>query len=202
MVMDVLDDESDQEIFSVNGCRDESSILNVRKIHTVRCTGSQPASCDQCETCLLNQKVAFTKQWFGRCGQSTQKEHILKLLSSCGSPDTLEKMLSLLQTLDSKDFMYSVSKVNPNFSNVYSHGSSSTGAIADEDIEDIIANDLNWFQSTSQWTRLNYLLNLVKHLDAYTTEIVRNYMKKLYEFEKQRSQTRASRTGQLPSLRY
>ncbi|XP_062979317.1 F-box and WD repeat domain containing protein 10B [Elgaria multicarinata webbii] len=118
--------------------------------------------CHSCKSCILSWKTFSTREWFVRAGQASQRQFLVGIIKRFKSQDLLNYTWNLLQSTNTKDFTYSRSSVNSDFT------SSSTldRALDPQKVEHSMASLWKWFLNASFWTKANYILLLLQMCDA------------------------------------
>ena len=142
-------------------------------------------SCGICEDCCLGAKLNHTKEWFCRCGEPVKRKYLLGLVQRFDSMDLLEYIASLLQSFQYKDFTYMRSRSKPSL--IIDTSSPPTNhALNESELLDTVDNYLEWFTSSTYWTKANYLLGLMQLCDTHLLHIVATKTRALCERERKR----------------
>ncbi len=148
----------------------------------MHCTGSIYSECGTCESCVLNRKLNFTKEWFPRLSENLRQKFIQKLLRGVSSLELISSLLGLLKPLQCKDFTYARCKASLTFNNDLSSTINVTNNVVNQnDMARYISDDREWFESSSNWTKSNYLLRILQFCNPYTLETVKSFLQKRYE---------------------
>lgn len=140
----------------------ELALYNASRL---RCNGQKFTTCGNCEVCQLGHQLNYTKEWFLRCSEETQRQFILGLVHRYNSTDLHEYTNALLRPLEGKDFIYAMSRNRPSlkedlFGPVANHALSKTKLTKD------IFACLNWFESSPHWTKCNFMLGLMQSCNS------------------------------------
>ena len=146
--------------------------FNLGKAPELRCVHSQDNTiCGECECCCLTKKLTDVKEWFFRAGDQSKKRFTLGLVRRLHSVDLMSHLVSLLQPLLCKDFMYARSRTNPSL-NTDRCTMSSDRALDAHEIERKIAETWYWFQGANYWTKWNFILCLLQQCDAHLLNVI------------------------------
>lgn len=150
----------------------ESYEFNLGKAPELRCIHNQKNTiCGECESCLLIKRLNSVKQWFFRAGDQSRRRFTLGLVRRLHSVDLLQHLVTLLQPLLCKDFMYARSRTNPSLGTDRSTMSSDR-ALNTYETERNIAEAWYWFQSANYWTKWNFILCLFQECEAHLLNII------------------------------
>ncbi|XP_028417318.1 CMT1A duplicated region transcript 1 protein-like [Dendronephthya gigantea] len=155
---------------------DNSTAISELSIHNapqLRCNGEKFTTCGKCESCELGSQLLYTKEWFPRCSEQTQRQFVLGLVHRYNSIDLHEYTNHLLNTLEGKDFIYSRSRNRPSLKEDMS-GAVSNHALNRSQLKKDILDCLNWFESSSYWTKCNFMLGLLQSCNAQLLHIIGN----------------------------
>eukprot|EP00794_Sanderia_malayensis_P008819 gene8819-9764_t len=150
-----------------------------------RCTGLNASckDCGTCDSCILNNKITFAKEWFTRLSENAKQKFLRKLLNTCcDSVELMGSLIEHLKPLQSKDFTYSRSKASAVFNFEMSNTTQNLeNPIGHSELLKYASLDREWFESATPWSRLNYLLRIFQYCNSYTLDSMRHTMHKRYE---------------------
>ena len=149
------------------------SELSINNAPKLRCNAGKFTICDKCEACELGRKLLYTKEWFFRCSEQTQRQFLLALVHRYNSIDLHEYTNAVLTTLEGKDYIYARSRNRPSLKEDMS-GSSSNHALNKIQLRRDILDCLTWFESSPYWTKCNFMLELMKSCNAQLLHMIGN----------------------------
>lgn len=150
----------------------ETYEFNLGKAPELRCVFSQKATvCGKCETCELNDRLKYVKEWFPRFGDHSQKRFMLGLMRRIHSINLLQQLVTLLQPLLNKDYTYARMRTCPSLRTdtmtLSSDRSLSSGAV-----EYYITSTWDWFAKSNYWSKSNFALALLRLCDVHLLHIL------------------------------
>lgn len=146
--------------------------FNLGKAHELRCINNgKTTTCGECETCQLNLKLKEVREWFFRLGDFSKKKFMLGLLRRIQSTDLLEQMVSLLQSVVMKDFIYSRMRTQPSL-DTDAMTLSADRALNEEDVMQYITSIWDWFVQVPYWSKANFVFGLLQMCDAHLLSLL------------------------------
>ena len=158
----------------MEGCFDNTtafSELSINNAPQLRCSGTKFTTCGKCEACKLGSQLLYTKEWFLRCSDQSQRQFVLGLVHRYNSTDLHEYTNALLTTLEGKDFIYARSRNRPSLKGD-SSGPPSNHALNTVQLRKDILNCLNWFEESPYWTKCNFMLGIMQSCSAQLLHII------------------------------
>lgn len=141
--------------------------FNIGKVLSLRCVSSQQViSCGECEICFLSDRMKNVKEFFFKMGDYFRKRFMLGLMRRFYSVDLLYQMVSLLQLLFCKDFIYFRSRVVSSLDTdmiIFS----SDRVMDLMEVERFITGIWMWFQKVMYWIKVNFVLFLFQFCDSF-----------------------------------
>ncbi|KAL5018200.1 hypothetical protein ScPMuIL_003922 [Solemya velum] len=145
---------------------------NLGKASQLRCTNVEGTTgCGDCETCDTAIRLRRIKELFPRLGDHSKKRLMLGIMRRLHSVDLLQQVVSLLQPLLCKDFIYSRSRTNPSL-NTDTATLSSDRSLDAYVVEQYILDTWTWFQGTNYWSKANFALAMLQLCDAHLLHIL------------------------------
>ena len=144
----------------------ESFVFNLGKAQGLRCTGTDKKICGKCEGCLFQMKITPVKAWLCRAGDQAKRRFMLGLLRRLHSVDLVRYVVNLLQPMLCKDFMYARSRSKPSLA-TDSATMSNDRALNVVELEKNIAETWDWFQSSSYWTKSNFIVTMLQECEQH-----------------------------------
>ncbi|KAF6092873.1 CMT1A duplicated region transcript 1 [Phyllostomus discolor] len=141
----------------------ESRLKNAPYFRCEKGNDSVPV-CQRCDTCVLARKIFFTKEWFQRIGEISQRRFLVSILEHLDSLYLLHYFQTILQTTQGKDFIYNRSRINLS----KKEGKivkSSLNQMLDKTVEQKMREVLCWFGTTTHKTKVKYTLLLLQMCD-------------------------------------
>ncbi|XP_044838533.1 CMT1A duplicated region transcript 1 protein isoform X2 [Mauremys mutica] len=151
-------------------------------------TGLVPV-CQICETCVLSWRVFYTKEWFLRASNVTQRKFLVGIVKRFNSLDLLNYAEKVLQTSHGKDFTFSRSRVTPSLKEDMTT-SASDRALNIVTLEKAMSETWKWFKNSSYWTKANYTLLLLQMCNPKLLFIAANLVRVLLVREQSASSKR------------
>ena len=146
--------------------------FNLGKAHELRCVNTGKSTvCGQCETCQLTLKLKEMKEWFHRLGDYSRKKFMLGLLRRIHSVDLLQQLVSLLQPVVMKDFMYARTRSQPSLKTDVMTLSADR-ALLEDDVLQYITSTWDWFVKSSYWSKANFAFSLLQACDAHLLHLL------------------------------
>ncbi|XP_037021434.2 F-box and WD repeat domain containing protein 10B [Artibeus jamaicensis] len=119
--------------------------------------------CQRCDTRVLARRIFFTKEWFRRIGEISQRRFLVSILEHLDSLYLLHYFQTILQTTQGKDFIYNRSRIN--LSKEGKIVKSSLNQMLDKTVEQKMREILCWFGTTTHKTKAKYTLLLLQMCD-------------------------------------
>ncbi|KAG5262886.1 hypothetical protein AALO_G00280070 [Alosa alosa] len=151
-------------------------------------------SCGNCQSCVLSSKVLQTIYWFLKTGELTKRKFLSGVLARCENSGILENISNVLEVTMGKDFTYARSRLKPGLSGDASHCSSNR-ALDPKILKDDIRQTWDWFSHSSNWTKSNYLMEMLSLCDTELLHILGNLVHVLLVREKRNPHTLRSALG-------
>lgn len=157
------------------------SIINAPQL---RCTTNKydVTTCGQCEACLLTHVLNKTKEWFTRCGEASQRQFTMGLMSRLDYRKSYQHILMLLSPLVGKDYTYTRSRSSPSLAIDYAT-SPSDRALKKSFVVNSINETWQWFTAAKEWTRINFLLGILRWCDTRLLYILNSQCMALYKWK-------------------
>ena len=156
--------------------------MDIRKIGDVKCSAGPRRDCGNCESCIMQRKLAMADECLSRVSEAKKQTYIRSLLQRCNSVEIISSLVGLLEPLMHKDFIYAKSKVNATFDkDLVNMTNLSNRSMDITTVESYMLDDMIWFSSASSWAKLNYLLYILKLCNSFTLENVVTFLKNQYE---------------------
>nr|KAF6305262.1 F-box and WD repeat domain containing 10 [Pipistrellus kuhlii] len=155
------------------------------KLKTVpffRCENETVPVCQRCETCILARKIFSTKEWFRRVSDIAQRRFLVSILGQLDSLYLLHYFLTLLQTIQGKDFIYNRSRVDLS-KREEDIMKFSVSQILDKTVEQNMKEILCWFRNSTHRTKANYTLLLLQMCGPKLLLIAANVIRVLFQKE-------------------
>ncbi|XP_046584834.1 LOW QUALITY PROTEIN: CMT1A duplicated region transcript 1 protein-like [Haliotis rubra] len=150
----------------------ETYEFNLGKAPELRCVFSQKATvCGKCETCELNDRLKYVKEWFVRFGDHSQKRFMLGLMRRIHSINLLQQLVTLLQPLVNKDFTYARTRTCPSL-RTDTMTLSSDRSLSSSAVEYYITSTWDWFAKSNYWSKSNFALALLRLCDVHLLHIL------------------------------
>ncbi|XP_070185909.1 F-box and WD repeat domain containing protein 10B-like isoform X2 [Littorina saxatilis] len=141
--------------------------FNLGRAPNLRCVNTGKSTvCGECETCLLTLKMKEVKEWFHRLGDNSRKKFMLGLLRRIHSVDLLRQLVTLLQPVVMKDFMYARARSQPSLTTDMMTLSADR-ALSEDDVLKYITSTWDWFAKSSYWSKANFAFSLLQACDAH-----------------------------------
>ncbi|XP_032899847.1 CMT1A duplicated region transcript 1 protein [Amblyraja radiata] len=158
----------------------EASEFNISTSDTYTCLSARCSErpCGSCQTCNLDRKLVYTKEWFIRAGDLS-KQHFLKgLIRRIGSKDLLRQVDRLLEPAFGKDFTHARSSANPSLpEDLPTNGSDRS--LNKAALHQYIVQTWVWFAKSTYWTKANYVLGVLQLCDAKLLFLLANLIRAL-----------------------
>ncbi|CAK6437630.1 unnamed protein product [Pipistrellus nathusii] len=138
--------------------------------------------CQRCETCILARKIFSTKEWFRRVSDIAQRRFLVSILGQLDSLYLLHYFLTLLQTIQGKDFIYNRSRMDLS-KRQEDIMKFSVSQILDKTVEQNMKEILCWFRNSTHRTKANYTLLLLQMCDPKLLLIAANVIRVLFQKE-------------------
>ena len=166
----------------------EAFAFNLGRAPELRCggggDGARPAACGACEACGLLGRLGPVRAWFGRAGDQSRRRFLFGLVRRLHSVDLLEYFARLLSPLLlCKDYMYARMRTNPSLATDRSTISADR-ALDAAALDREIGETWYWFQSSNYWTKLNFVLSLLKECESHLLHLIGVQAKTLLAAEK------------------
>ncbi|XP_076443004.1 F-box and WD repeat domain containing protein 10B-like [Babylonia areolata] len=146
--------------------------FNLGKAHELRCVNRGKCTvCGQCESCQLTIRLKDMKEWFHRLGDYSRKKFMLGLLRRIHSVDLLRQLVTLLQPVVMKDYMYARTRSQPSLKTDVMTLSGDR-ALAEDDVLQYITSTWDWFGKLSYWSKANFAMNLLQACDAHLLSLL------------------------------
>ncbi|XP_076154839.1 F-box and WD repeat domain containing protein 10B [Alosa pseudoharengus] len=145
-------------------------------------------SCGNCQSCVLSSKLLQTIYWFLKTGELTKRKFLSGVLARCENSGILENINNVLEVTMGKDFTYARSRLKPGLSGDASHCSSNR-ALDPKILKDDIRQTWDWFSHSSNWTKSNYLMEMLSLCDTELLHILGNLVHVLLVREKRNPHT-------------
>ena len=164
-------------------CNSEEFEFNLGSAPQLRCGYKEKATmCGKCETCLLTYRVKSVKEWFLRLGDHSKRRFMLGLLRRIHSVDLLKQLVSLLQPLTNKDFVYARMRTKPSLDTDIS-SMSSDRALKSSLVEQLTSSTWDWFAKSTYWTKANFALTLLHSCDIHLLHVIGSQARTLLVLE-------------------
>ncbi|KAM5308929.1 F-box and WD repeat domain containing protein 10B [Glossophaga mutica] len=141
----------------------ESRLKNAPYFRCEKGNDSVPM-CQRCDTCVLARKIFFTKEWFQRIGEISQRRFLVSILEHLDSLYLLHFFQTILQTTQGKDFIYNRSRINLS-KKEGKMVKSSLNQMLDKTVEQKMREILCWFGTATHKTKAKYTLLLLQMCD-------------------------------------
>ncbi|KAI5265359.1 F-Box/Wd Repeat-Containing Protein 10 [Manis pentadactyla] len=142
----------------------ESRLRNAPCFRCEKGSDSVP-ECQKCETCILACKIFSAKEWFRRVSEMSQRMFLVSILEQLDSLYLLHYFQNILQTTQSKDFIYNRSRINLS-KKVGKTLKASLNQILDKTVEQKMEEILSWFGKSPNGTKAHFTLLLLQMCDS------------------------------------
>lgn len=146
--------------------------FNLGRANELCCAGKgKTIICGQCDTCLLIPKLKEVKEWFFRLGDYSRKKFMLGLFRRIHSVDLLRQLVSLLQPVVTKDFVYARMRSQPSLDTDVMTLSADRALLEDEVLQYTLDN-WDWFEKSSYWTKAKFAFSLLQICDGHLLHLL------------------------------
>ncbi|XP_036125420.1 CMT1A duplicated region transcript 1 protein [Molossus molossus] len=139
----------------------ESRLKNTPYFHCERGNNSVPV-CQKCETCIVARKIFYTKEWFQRIDETTQRRFLVSILRQLDNLYLLHYFKSILETTQGKDCIYNRSRINLGKEEEKMF---SLNQMLEKTVKQKMRKTVCWFGNSTLRTKANYTLLLLQMCD-------------------------------------
>ncbi|KAH9503984.1 F-box/WD repeat-containing protein 10 [Bulinus truncatus] len=155
------------EVMKHPSSQKEEYEFNLAIAAELRCKSTASfTACNECETCLLANKLRELNEWFHRFGDHSKKRFMLGLLRRTKSVDLLKNLVLLLQPVLNKDGTYARARTHPSLATDTATVSLDR-AMKSNQVEYVTSSTWDWFSHATYWTKMNLMLSLLQQCDSY-----------------------------------
>ena len=140
--------------------------------HRLNKNGKSIDFCGQCNSCQIINYLNNLKQWFDRASHITIKKFLTGLVMRISNLKIYKYLSDLLKPLtESKDFVYARNKFIPSCDQ--DHLKATNNRCLDDEYVNKQINDIwNWYSTSNNYIKLNFMLSLLNKCEQATVFIV------------------------------